>query len=141
LGNRIILDYIKQTLDSFSLNLESVYIYFKFKAYLQTTLRETKKAYCIKKWKTADKITYMHPYDLCALSDSKIELKTDDSPEKIDWAMSQLKPAQAEVVKLSIFSNLTDTEISSIKRVSRQSVNAIKNRAFKRLKEILENDA
>ena len=140
MGNKIILDYIKQTSDASSLNLENVYIFFKFRAYLQTTLYETKKAFSIKRWKAAEKIIYMHPYDLCMLSDSKIEIKTDDSLKEIEWAMSQLEPAQAEVIKLSLFSNMTDTEISSIKCVSRQSVNAIKHRALKKLKEIIKNN-
>lgn len=134
------MDYIRQSPEAASLNLENVYMFFKFKAYLQTTLYETKKAFCIKKWKAAEKITYMSPYDLCVLSDSKVKINTDNTMEEMKWAINQLEPSQIEVINLSLFSNLTDSEISSIKRVSRQSVNALKHRALKNLKNILENN-
>jgi len=140
LGNRFILDYVRKTADAPSINLENVYNFFKFRAYLQTTLHETKKSYCIKRWKTAERIIFMNPHDLCILSDSKIEINTEDSIDYMEWAMSQLEPAQAEVIKLSHFLNMTDFEISSVKCVSRQSVNAIKHRALKKLKEILKNN-
>ena len=140
MGRSIILNYIKQNPEINTLDLKNVYIYYKFKAYLQTTLKETKKAYCIKKWKAAGKISYMTPYDLCILSDSKVEIEINSSGNDIEWAIKQLEPSQAEVIKLSFFSDMTDSEISSMKHVTRQSVNAIKHRALKKLKDILGNN-
>ncbi|MDR2578711.1 MAG: hypothetical protein LBC70_07905 [Chitinispirillales bacterium] len=141
MGVYIMLDYLKQNSETEIPDLMSTYIYFKFKAYLQTTLTQTKKAYCIKSWKTAAVLSCVAPYDLCERFESVAVTGTNDLRYDIKRAMKQLTARQAEVIDQYFYCGKTELEISSTMRVTRQAVNNIKREALDKLKKILREYA
>jgi DNA-directed RNA polymerase specialized sigma subunit len=132
------LDYLKQNSKIKSSDLMNIYIYFKFRAYLQTTLTQTKKAYCIKIWKASERLSYMSPSDLYEQFESIGVIDVNDLRYDIKQAMKQLKPAQAKIINLYFYCGKTDLEISSMLQVTRQAVNNMKRGALFKLKKILK---
>ncbi|MDR0307975.1 MAG: hypothetical protein LBI42_14210 [Chitinispirillales bacterium] len=139
MGHYILLEYLRENPENESSVLSNIYAYFKFKAYLQTTLRCTRKSYCIKQWNAALNMSFLPPHELCLLSDSKTTTTAVDPPNDVEWAIKQLEPGQAEIIILYFYYDKTDLEISCMKSITRQAVNNTRRRALNRLRELLVN--
>lgn len=139
MGHHIILAYLEEHPVTTLTELSNIYIYFKFKAYLQTTLKFTRKAYCIKLTKRTSEVSLMPTEELSALTEAACN---DNAPETyfdLEWAIRQLNPAQSEIINLYYYRGKTDLEISEQRHVSRQAVNNLKRRALYNLRQFMSD--
>lgn len=136
MGNHIILDYVKEHNITDEDMLFDTYCRLKFKAYLQETLRCTKKSYCSKWMQQMQRFPTANPEDI------QIHNLPDVSKyESIDleFALRRLHKKQSEVIRLHFFCGKTDLEISKEWDISRQAVNNLKRRGLKHMKKLLED--
>lgn len=136
MSNHVILDYVRTHNISDEQALLDTYYELKFKAYLQETLRCTRKAYCSKWVRDAQRIQFV------MLDEHLIDEMSDPAGDKIDSIVLQqslrnINKSQYEVLRLYFFSDKTEAEISRERNVTRQAINNLKRKGLLKLRELL----